>query len=129
MKLVLPRALLLVALGINPSVDGFTIQTTTSPSSTFFSSAPRVTTFQRTNNNELSLSTTALYAKKKKGIVLCGPYDCFLNGQQKLTGITACNKWILETLFDWDLVEIRWDASNEEIKRKLQDWLWIFRDR
>lgn len=66
MKLVLPRALLLVALGINPS-DGFTIQTTvTSPSSTFFS-APRVTTFQRTNNNELSPSTTALYAKKKKG--------------------------------------------------------------
>ena len=75
MKLVLPRAVLLVALGISPSsVDCFT---TIFPHTTSFSSvggAPRVTT----TNEQITFSinpiiissssstSTALYAKKKK---------------------------------------------------------------
>ncbi|KAL7491220.1 hypothetical protein ACHAWT_000643 [Skeletonema menzelii] len=70
MKLVLPEALLLVALGITPS-DCFTIPSTFSSSSTV---APRVTTNERTFSSSIILSpysfessSTALHAKKKKG--------------------------------------------------------------
>mmetsp|Transcript_32775 Transcript_32775/g.67092 ORF Transcript_32775/g.67092 Transcript_32775/m.67092 type:complete len:934 (-) Transcript_32775:115-2916(-) len=70
MKLVLPRALLLVALGITPS-DCFTIPNNPTSSS----SAPRVTNFQRTlssitpiatSSSSPDSSSTALHAKKKK---------------------------------------------------------------
>lgn len=66
MKIVLPRALLLIALGVNPA-DCFTVVKTSSSAL-----APRVTNFQRTllhtsPTSSIASSSTALHAKKKKG--------------------------------------------------------------